>query len=263
MASHKPNTNHRWTEDETKFFIDHFQEFTSKEFAAKLGLTVNAVKSKRRVLGLIKKSESLKKIYSRENPGQFKKNQAANNAKNENTITMRIHKSGLMYQWIKVGYKKWEMLHVYLWKKAGNEIPIGHIVRFKDRNPLNCVLSNLELVSRGKHLHINCEGYFEKEGRHFYKGQKNDRKRKITQEKKIKKREFKKLRRRIAKTKEKKISAIKRKDLFVAPKRHEKVLPTRQMDLTNCIAVKVDRRTTIYVKPGTDIEKIKSKYSRA
>lgn len=254
---------HIWTMRQVNFFKKHFQEYTSKEFAAMFKVSENTIKSKRRQLGLIKDAASLKNIYRRPNAGHFRKGEVANNSKEENSITMRIEKAGFMYKWIKVGFRKWEMLHIYLWKKAGNKIPKGHVVRFKDKNTLNCVLSNLELCTRNKQLQINRGAYFEKEGRYYTKSQeKKLRERKIAAEKQARKKEFKKLRRRITKKEQQKITTT-RKDLFIAPKRQEKSMPTRQVDLSKCVAVKIDRRTIVYVKPGADIEKIKTKYSRA
>ena len=44
------------------------------------------------------------------------------------------------------------MYHVYLWKKHNGKVPRGKIVVFRDRNPMNCVLENLELITRGEAL---------------------------------------------------------------------------------------------------------------
>lgn len=37
-------------------------------------------------------------------------------------------------------------------------------------------------------------------------------------------------------------------------------LPTRKIDLTGTIAVKLDSKTTVWVKPGTDIDALKKQY---
>jgi len=42
----------------------------------------------------------------------------------------------------------------------------------------------------------------------------------------------------------------------------EKPLPTRKINLQELIPVKIDQKTTVYVKPGSDIEAIKAKYKR-
>jgi len=53
---------------------------------------------------------------------------------------------------------KWELLSKLLWKEAGNEIPEGHRLIFKDGNPLNCTLDNMMLVSMKHHLQMNKKG---------------------------------------------------------------------------------------------------------
>lgn len=54
------------------------------------------------------------------------------------------------------GYKKikladprtWEYLHRKIWTDHHGEIPDGYAVVFKDADPLNCDISNLEMISR-------------------------------------------------------------------------------------------------------------------
>jgi hypothetical protein len=45
-------------------------------------------------------------------------------------------------------------------------------------------------------------------------------------------------------------------------KQAEKVFASVNEDLSNKIAVKIDHKTTVYVKPGTDIDKIKKQYRK-
>ena len=49
----------------------------------------------------------------------------------------------------------------------------------------------------------------------------------------------------------------------VLAKKPVRQFKTRTIDLSNSIAVKIDRKTTVYVKQGTDIEKIKRLFKRA
>lgn len=42
----------------------------------------------------------------------------------------------------------WRALHRILWEDAHGPVPPGHVVCFKNRDPLDCELANLELVSR-------------------------------------------------------------------------------------------------------------------
>jgi hypothetical protein len=43
---------------------------------------------------------------------------------------------------------KWELKQRVIWREAHGEIPTGHVVAFLDGNPQNCVLENLECVSK-------------------------------------------------------------------------------------------------------------------
>ena len=43
-------------------------------------------------------------------------------------------------------------VHHLIWREAGNDIPPGHILIFRDGNKANFALENLELITRkGKH----------------------------------------------------------------------------------------------------------------
>ena len=42
----------------------------------------------------------------------------------------------------------------------------------------------------------------------------------------------------------------------------EKRLPTRELNLEEMIPVRIDQKTTVYVKPGADIEAVKAKHRR-
>ncbi|MEB3843481.1 HNH endonuclease signature motif containing protein [Pseudomonas guariconensis] len=52
-------------------------------------------------------------------------------------------------------YRRWKSVHSLLWEEAHGEIPPGHLVVFKDRNPKNIELDNLELVSRAENMRRN------------------------------------------------------------------------------------------------------------
>jgi hypothetical protein len=54
--------------------------------------------------------------------------------------------------WINTGYKKRELFSRYQYRKFIGEIPEGHIVTFKDGNPLNCCPLNLRLISRAENM---------------------------------------------------------------------------------------------------------------
>ncbi len=87
---------------------------------------------------------------------QFKKGQRGN--KWVPVGTERINADG--YWSVKVaetkGYdKSWKAKHRILWEDAHGPVPPGHIVVFKDGDQLNCVLANLELMTRADNARRN------------------------------------------------------------------------------------------------------------
>lgn len=66
---------------------------------------------------------------------------------------IKIRKSkGFNYQWIRVGLAQWDLLHRVIWRKHFGPIPKTHIIVFKDRNTLNCDISNLEMISMEENM---------------------------------------------------------------------------------------------------------------
>ena len=82
---------------------------------------------------------------------QFKPGQLPHNTKYDGCISVRADG----YKYIRLELKKWVLYHRYLWEQTYGPIPPGMILVFKDRNPLNCDLDNLELISRRENLRRN------------------------------------------------------------------------------------------------------------
>lgn len=49
--------------------------------------------------------------------------------------------------------------HVYMWEQANGPVPAGMVVSFIDGNKTNCMLENLELITRGELARLNQEGF--------------------------------------------------------------------------------------------------------
>ena len=71
-------------------------------------------------------------------------------------VTCQLVK-GVPRKFIHIGRNKQEPLHRYLWNKANGDIPKNKVIVFKDLNPMNCVLENLEMLTRSEMLkkHFN------------------------------------------------------------------------------------------------------------
>lgn len=221
--------NHNWSKEDRTFLIENFQELTCEELAARLSLSISQVKNKCRRLSLKKTKESLSKIYSVTNQGHYQKGNNPRNMKYDNYISERVNYKGQLVKWIRISSGKWIQLHKHLWKEAGNIVPEGHVLRFKDKNPSNCCLENLEVGTRA----TNQSELF------------------VAKKKKVNERAVR--------------SVVLKKPLITAhvePKRTAKVFDIKPIDFSALISVKIDRRTTIYVKPGTDVDAIREKYGR-
>lgn len=84
---------------------------------------------------------------------QFKKGNIPRNHKPIGTVVIRTD-----------GYNRtktaepniWELTHRLAWRLAGNDLPVHPaVLSFKDRNPLNCNIENLELSSKIKMMAAN------------------------------------------------------------------------------------------------------------
>ena len=61
---------------------------------------------------------------------------------------LRINADGYVDMKVKEGLRAWRQLHYILWEDAHGPVPKGHVLRFKDRDPLNVEIENLELIHR-------------------------------------------------------------------------------------------------------------------
>lgn len=87
---------------------------------------------------------------------RFKKGSIPHNTKNaDGIISIRKDKKGGLYQYIRLGLGKWELLQRVEWEKHNGKIPDQMIIVFKDGNALNCVIENLLMITRAEHLERN------------------------------------------------------------------------------------------------------------
>lgn len=99
---------------------------------------------------------------------QFKKGQTPANTLYDGAITIHTDWNGRhdyrRYKWIRLGKKKWKMLHVFIWEHFYGPVPPGHIVVFANGDQMNCRLDNLRCISRAQHAAEtrNKDGYIAK-----------------------------------------------------------------------------------------------------
>lgn len=128
----------------------------------KAGLRLTADEFERRKsIGKFKKGQAAwnagLSLPNKPNSGQFVKGNLPGNTMYDGAIVFRKRKKRINqdYYFIRVAQGKWKMYHVYLWEQAHGPLPKGCIVRFKDKNHLNCTLENLEMIDRRKHMDLN------------------------------------------------------------------------------------------------------------
>jgi hypothetical protein len=84
----------------------------------------------------------------------FQNGHLPHNTKADGQISIR-NDEGRQYKYIRISKGKWTPLHIYLWEKENGTVPAGMIVVFKDKNSMNCDLSNLEIITREENMSRN------------------------------------------------------------------------------------------------------------
>lgn len=176
---------YRWTEDEVRLLRKLYPHVDAKIIARKLKRPVCSIYGKVHKLQLKKSAkwwkdkraywakllqrkgrpyrfkeghvtwnEGLKGLkFPGSEKGQFKKGQRSvrwNGYRNGMIVIIR-DKTGRLYKRIRLRPGKWEYYQRYLWKKHRGPIPRGKLVVFKNRNSMDCRLSNLILIDRKEH----------------------------------------------------------------------------------------------------------------
>jgi hypothetical protein len=86
---------------------------------------------------------------------RFKKGHIPKNTLHDGAISLRTDNRGVMNYHIRVGLGKWEYLSRYIWRQHNGAIPEGCVITYKDGDTLNCVIDNLEMITRGENAGRN------------------------------------------------------------------------------------------------------------
>ena len=78
---------------------------------------------------------------------QFKAGGLPHNTKKDFEISLRVDNRGISYKFIRVSKANWMPLHRYLYEQKNGKIASGMRLIFIDKNPMNCHLDNLELLT--------------------------------------------------------------------------------------------------------------------
>lgn len=176
-----------WTSEELSFLEEFYPKLSAQEIAKRLGRKKHQIYRKAHEMDLRKpiewirenarknsqenenwKATQFRKGHRPHNKGkrienphpnsvatQFKKGHKPHNTKEKDgVITIRKHK-GVEYKTIRISEGNWKFLNRHIWEDAHGPIPPGHAICYRDGDPMNCQLSNLELVSRAELMKRN------------------------------------------------------------------------------------------------------------
>lgn len=90
-------------------------------------------------------------VYQKVRHTMFKPGQMPHNSRHDGFE--RISKDGYIEVRIRPG--KFMLKHRLIWENHHGKIPAGYIVVFLDRNPMNCTIENLTLISRKENMSRN------------------------------------------------------------------------------------------------------------
>lgn len=100
-------------------------------------------------------------VYERCKATMFKKGQSPHNSYSNWDEVLRIDKTGRQYFMIKLPTEiKLKPKHIWLWETKNIKVTKGFNVVFKDGNPLNCTLENLECISNSELMQRNTINRF-------------------------------------------------------------------------------------------------------
>ena len=181
----KKSPRRYWTEEERKIMTDMFADTYTSDICRLLNRSYSSVSAQASIMGL-KKSESFmeielcrqaqrlrvvgvksrykkgrtpenkgkpmpKEVYEKLKHTMFKPGREPHNTHYDGHE--RTNQDGYIEVRIRKG--KYVLKHRYVWEQANGKIPNGMIVVFKDRNPNNICLENLELISQVENLQRN------------------------------------------------------------------------------------------------------------
>lgn len=170
-----------WSAEEIQVLIDYVQTHGQK-FCAEL----LATKGYKRNQGAVGQMARKLDLYYQGPPlGCFRKDQPAHNkgkkmqAKTYEKCARTMFKPGEMhgaaaqkycpigtekfrvsdhYWWVKVAERKWELKHRVVWERHHGPIPRGMLIGFRDGNPHNFDIENLQMLTRAEYCYNNRWG---------------------------------------------------------------------------------------------------------
>lgn len=178
------NKKHSFTPEEDQYIIDHYADVKTELIARHLNLSIGSIYNHAHSLGLKKSLEFLRseasgrtnllkagmahryqkghipankgqkmspEVYEKCSKTMFRKGNKPHNTRTNGEE--RITKDG--YIEVKIQDGVWKLKHRIIWEANKEPIPEGQNIVFKDRNPLNCEIANLEMISNQELMERN------------------------------------------------------------------------------------------------------------
>jgi hypothetical protein len=184
------NMKIQWTSRKIEVLTEKYRNHSTKDIAAVLGCSVNAIYSMANILGLKKDREFIAATARRNSSDPdhggrkhlFKKGNVPHSRGRKQTEYMSpegiensrktCFKKGRVphnhrpvgseritdYGYIEVKVSepnKWKLKHRLLWERHNGSIPKGANIQFRDGNPQNCRIENLYLITRQNQMTEN------------------------------------------------------------------------------------------------------------
>lgn len=270
----------KFTQEEDQFLRDNCLAIPKKRMSKMLGRSEASAGNRMKQLGIVVPAEVAerfkKESFIKKGTRPFNKGQRMDSGKADGAISIRNSK-GKLSKWIKVN-GEWQQLHRHNWLKSGRVIPKGYMVTFKDGDPLNCELSNLECINRNEGLDRNKKSTTPSKrmakrwrkvndpeyAKQLVLFEKQESKERTKEANKKRRAEAAKLERRIAKAmkQKQKIEAKKTIERVKVQKerQQEKRFEMKPVDLSNLEPLRIDHKTIVYLKPGQDKQAVIEKY---
>ncbi|MBQ1796677.1 MAG: HNH endonuclease [Prevotella sp.] len=170
----------KWTEEDLQYLREHYPDDNTAEIAEHLGRTEGAVRSaadtygikksaefkERQMQDMINSPQSIAHRFAKGHKSSFKgekwyelmpeesRNKCLRTTFKDGHIPHNAYADGTELVrdgrvYIKVpGIRRLQLKHRYVWEKHNGKIPEGYIIKFKDRDFMNCDIDNLYIMSR-------------------------------------------------------------------------------------------------------------------
>lgn len=168
----------KWTEHDEWILKELYPNLATPELAILLKKSVNSVSQKAFVMGVKKSNEYAEKlrkafiqnntitrfrkgstpankgkkvsqeVYEKLERTMFKKGNVPHNVNYDGHE--RISRDG--YIEVRISQGKYVLKHRHIWEQENGAIPKGMVVVFRDKNPLNVVIDNLQLITMRENM---------------------------------------------------------------------------------------------------------------